>query len=359
MIWYRRAVYAFSVVFVVLGVALLVVTALPRRRRGRLPHGRPLRRARRRTLPAGAQSVARKVHGLRARPRRSGAVLGRVRRDRLVDLLRARHRRCARARAHAGGAAARRARSSCIVSLSYAEGTAAIPETGGAATFVRRAFNDLWGFVHRLGAVPRLPDRDRAVGAVPPALPRPLHWMRRRCSDSPGTSSSPLRSIAGIVVVRLVRHPRSIAPRSSSRCSISPSSVLVVLGFALLFSPDALTAGLDSPLARAGSDLAFALPLAMLAYTGLETVANLAEETREPGRTCRASLFSAIGLVVIVTVLIAVVGHHGVPGRGRIDRSGRRVAAGAAGRHRRRASTGRCRRRSSTCCGSASASRVR
>src|ERR671936_2831706 len=34
-----------------------------------------------------------------------------------------------------------------LVSLSYAEGTAAIPETGGAATFVRRAFNDPLGFM--------------------------------------------------------------------------------------------------------------------------------------------------------------------------------------------------------------------
>src|SRR3990172_884839 len=34
-----------------------------------------------------------------------------------------------------------------LVSLSYAEGTAAIPETGGAATFVRRAFSDLAGVV--------------------------------------------------------------------------------------------------------------------------------------------------------------------------------------------------------------------
>src|SRR5207248_5406992 len=34
-----------------------------------------------------------------------------------------------------------------VVALSYAEGTAAIPETGGAATFVRRAFNDLAGFL--------------------------------------------------------------------------------------------------------------------------------------------------------------------------------------------------------------------
>ncbi len=33
-----------------------------------------------------------------------------------------------------------------LVAVSYAEGTAAIPETGGAATFVRRAFNDLAGF---------------------------------------------------------------------------------------------------------------------------------------------------------------------------------------------------------------------
>src|SRR5439155_11785911 len=34
-----------------------------------------------------------------------------------------------------------------IVSLSYAEGTAAIPETGGAAMLARRAFNDPVGFL--------------------------------------------------------------------------------------------------------------------------------------------------------------------------------------------------------------------
>src|SRR5581483_8089606 len=34
-----------------------------------------------------------------------------------------------------------------IVALSYAEGTASIRETGGAATFVRVAFNDFAGFL--------------------------------------------------------------------------------------------------------------------------------------------------------------------------------------------------------------------
>ena len=55
------------------------------------------------------------------------------------------------------------------------------------------------------------------------------------------------------------------------------------------------------------------MPLALLAFTGLETVANLAEETREPGRTLPRSLFSALGLVVVLTVLVAAVGISAFP----------------------------------------------
>ena len=51
----------------------------------------------------------------------------------------------------------------------------------------------------------------------------------------------------------------------------------------------------------------------MLAYTGLETVANLAEETREPGRALPRSLFSGIGLVVLIYVAIACVALSAFP----------------------------------------------
>jgi APA family basic amino acid/polyamine antiporter len=60
-------------------------------------------------------------------------------------------------------------------------------------------------------------------------------------------------------------------------------------------------------------DIAFAVPLAMLAYTGLETVANYAEEARSPGRDLPRSLFSAISLVVVIYVLIALVGLSAFP----------------------------------------------
>ena len=89
--------------------------------------------------------------------------------------------------------------------------------------------------------------------------------------------------------------------------------VLVVLGLAFLLSPETLTEGLGFARGQDWSDLAFALPLAMLAYTGLETVANLAEEATEPGRTLPRSLFSAIGLVVLVTVLIGAIGLSAYP----------------------------------------------
>ena len=53
--------------------------------------------------------------------------------------------------------------------------------------------------------------------------------------------------------------------------------LLVVLGLALVFSPDALTQGVDVGIAPTWDELAFALPLALLAYTGLETALGKAQ----------------------------------------------------------------------------------
>jgi APA family basic amino acid/polyamine antiporter len=90
--------------------------------------------------------------------------------------------------------------------------------------------------------------------------------------------------------------------------------VLVVLGFVFVFSPDALTHGTSLGHAPTWRSLAFALPLAMLAYTGLETVANLAAEARRPGVDLPRSLFIAIGTVVTMYVAIAVVAVSAFPG---------------------------------------------
>ena len=203
-----------------------------------------------------------------------------------------------------------------LVSLSYAEGTAAIPETGGAATFVRRAFNDLLGFL--TGWVLFL---DYLIVIALSALFLP-HYVGAALGldglrDSPGDVIVAVVAIAAIAGIRLVRRSQlHTAGLVVAALDLATQLLLVVLGLALVFSPDALTGGIDVGVAPTWDDLAFALPLAMLAFTGLETVANLAEETREPGRTLPRSLFSAIGLVVVITVLIAAVGLSAFPVEG-------------------------------------------
>ena len=111
----------------------------------------------------------------------------------------------------------------------------------------------------------------------------------------------------GVAALRLVR--RSAFYRYGifvAVLDLLTQLLLVVLGFALLFSPEALTHGVSVGTHPSWHQIAFALPLAMLAYTGLETVSNLAEETREPGRDLPRSLFSGIGLVVLIYVAIAL-----------------------------------------------------
>jgi APA family basic amino acid/polyamine antiporter len=81
----------------------------------------------------------------------------------------------------------------------------------------------------------------------------------------------------------------------------------------LLFSVENLSKGTDLGTAPTWGSIAFAIPVAMLAYTGLETVANLAAETREPGRTLPRSLFVGIGGAVVVSFLIALVALSAYP----------------------------------------------
>lgn len=201
-----------------------------------------------------------------------------------------------------------------LVALSYAEGTAAIPETGGAETFTRRAFNDLVGFVTGWALF-----LDYLIVIALSALFLPHYVGAALEADAlrgrPWDVVAAVAAIGVIGTVRLVRRTRLHRPALAvALLDLVVQAMIVVLGLALVLSPSALVEGLSlAPGQDWLDDLLFAIPLGFLAYTGLETVANLAEEAREPGRTLPRSLFSAIGLVVILSVLVAVVGVSAFP----------------------------------------------
>src|SRR6266566_847033 len=182
-----------------------------------------------------------------------------------------------------------------VVALSYAEGTTELRETGGAATFVRRAFNDLVGFIAGWALF-----LDYLIVTALAALFLP-HYLGRAfgltgLEHGPGDKVAALGVIAVVAAARLSRRHRAYAAAFvAAAIDLVTQLLLVVLGLALLWSPDALTHGTSLGSSPSWHEIAFALPLAMLAYTGLETVANLAEETRRPGVQLPKSLFAGIG----------------------------------------------------------------
>jgi APA family basic amino acid/polyamine antiporter len=200
-----------------------------------------------------------------------------------------------------------------VVTMSYAEGTTMIRETGGAATFVRVAFNDLAGFITGWALF-----LDYVIVIALSALFFP-HYLglalgMHSIAGRPGDVIVGVVVILAIATIRLVRQTRIYSfSFAVPLLDLVTQLLLVVLGFAFLFSPSALTRGLSVGTHPSWYQIAFALPLAFLAYTGLETVANLAEETRQPGRDLPRSLFTAIGGVVLVTVLIALVALSAFP----------------------------------------------
>ena len=203
-----------------------------------------------------------------------------------------------------------------VVALSYAEGTASIPETGGAATFTRIAFNDLVGFVTGWALL-----LDYLIVIALSALFVP-HYLGRAVGVA-WFEHKPGDVISGVAVILLVASVRLVRRSQFYKFAIllpvldlCVQVLLIALGFALVFSPHALTLGSHIGSHPSWHSILFALPLAMLAYTGLETVANLSEEAREPGVSLPRSLFSALGLVVVVTVLIAIVGISAFPAHG-------------------------------------------
>jgi APA family basic amino acid/polyamine antiporter len=201
-----------------------------------------------------------------------------------------------------------------VVALSYAEGTAALPETGGAATFVRRALNDLAGFMTGWALF-----LDYLIVISLSALFIP-HYLAGALQVS-ALDRNPWDVVVGVgvivlvAVVRVVRRPSLygigiVLPA----LDLLTQLLLVVLGFVFVFSPHALAHGTSLGSHPTWHALAFSLPLAMLAFTGLETVANLAEEARRPGVDLPRSVFGGIATVVTIYVAIAVVALSAFPG---------------------------------------------
>ena len=180
----------------------------------------------------------------------------------------------------------------------YAEGTVRYPEAGGSSSFARHAFNELVSFgaawAQMLNYVITVAI---SVIFVPHYLS--IFWEPLR--------TTPWDVIVGIGLTWLLVALNVVGIQEAAKLNVvlavvdfATQLILVGLGFFLIFSPHILAANIHFGKAPTWSSFALAIPVAMIAYTGIETVSNLAEEARDPLR----SIPKAISWVAIAVFAI-------------------------------------------------------
>jgi len=184
----------------------------------------------------------------------------------------------------------------------YAEGTVLFPEAGGSSSFARHAFNEVVSFgaawAQMLNYIITI-----AISAffVPHYLS--IFWEPLR--------QNPWDIIGGAAVVAFLVGLNIVGIQESARINVVLAAIdfatqvlLVLLGFALVFSPHILVTNVHFGVAPTWSNFLLAIPIAMIAYTGIETVSNLSEEARDPVRSVpRSILMVAIAVFAIYFTL--------------------------------------------------------
>ncbi|MBK5225296.1 MAG: universal stress protein [Thermoleophilia bacterium] len=198
-----------------------------------------------------------------------------------------------------------------LTSFSYAEATAAVPEAGGASSFARRSFNELASF----GAGWALMlDYIITIAISAFFVPNYLAVF------FPVLKEWPANSIGGAIVILFLVVMNSVGVKESSGMNILlaimdllTQLLLAIIGFFLLMSPETLVNNVHWGVAPTWNNLIYGISIAMVAYTGIETVSNLAEEAKTPHRDVPKSIMLVLVTVLAMYAAISVIALSVMP----------------------------------------------
>jgi APA family basic amino acid/polyamine antiporter len=202
-----------------------------------------------------------------------------------------------------------------LTAKTYAEGAAMFPEAGGSSSFARHAFNE---FVSFFAGWALSLDYILTIAISAFFVPHYLGAFWPALTHPPGDV------IGGITVIAVLAwlNIRGIGESAKLNFVLAIADlftqvVIIVVGAFLVLDPARLVHQVRLGTVPSYSHLIFALSLAMLAYTGIETVSNMAEEARDPGRDVPRAvnliLIAVLGVYAGMTVValsaLPVLGH--------------------------------------------------
>ncbi|MGN6558383.1 MAG: APC family permease, partial [Solirubrobacterales bacterium] len=193
----------------------------------------------------------------------------------------------------------------------YAEATVMFPEAGGSSSFARHAFNELVSFVAAWGQMLNY-TITVAISAffVPHYLAVFWPWL----GNSPGDIVGGAALIVALAAIN-VRGTEESAKLNLvlAVADLATQVVLVGIGVVLVLSPQILVDNVHLGVAPTWSDFALGIAVGMIAYTGIETISNMAEEAKDAARTIPRSVGFVVAAVLGLYLLIPIVALSAMP----------------------------------------------
>ena len=193
----------------------------------------------------------------------------------------------------------------------YTEATTMYPEAGGSSSFARRAFNEFWSFFAAWG---QMLNYIITVAISAFFVPHYLSVFWEPLGESPADI------VAGIAVVGILAALNVVGVKESAGLNVFlaladffTQVVLVVVGVVLVFSPDTLVNNVDFGTSPTLGDFLIAIPVGMVAYTGIETISNMAEEAKDYGETIPRGMAGVVIAVVAIYSFLPAVALSAMP----------------------------------------------
>jgi APA family basic amino acid/polyamine antiporter len=199
-----------------------------------------------------------------------------------------------------------------LTAATYAEATAMYPEAGGSSSFARHAFNELWSFFAAWAQMLNYTITIAISAFFVPHYLGGLFW--------PALQHAPGDVIFGIGVVSFLSFVNVIGVKEAAGLNIvlavvdlATQLLLVIVGIVLVLSPHVLIDNVNLGVAPSWKDFFIAIPIGMIAYTGIETISNMAEEARDETRTVPRAIKAVVLAVFAIYAALPMVALSALP----------------------------------------------
>ncbi len=201
-----------------------------------------------------------------------------------------------------------------LTAATYAEATAMYPEAGGSSSFARHAFNEFWSFFAAWGQMLNYIITVAISAFFVPHYIGGLFWGYLK--------TSPGDIFVGIGVIVLLSAINVVGVKEAARLNIvlaftdfSTQLLLVIVGGVLVFSPSILIHNVHLGVAPTWKNFIIAIPVGMIAYTGIETISNMAEEAKDEAHTIPAAIKGVVLAVFAIYAALPAVALSALPVR--------------------------------------------